>query len=264
MSTEETSHPTMDERLAKARQREEQQRQYREQLERVALAEQEVPGAYAAGNVTKTKLAEVYGVSTNTISRILAQAGMPQRRIRHLTDEERKEVATRIAAGTTKEELAEAYGCSVNAIRKIGLDFGVLRKGERKPLRSDAEYEEIADVDRQLIQRFGSGLYNLGVGLRAFEKRQERKASGGRPIAPPTSGPTSESHPAATSAPAESPRGLPEGWSPQDEPAPAPVQAPEPAQLAPEDFPVQEPQQAPEPDPGTEPVEGDEEPNYRF
>lgn len=204
---------TTAERLAVAEARASAAEKHRAHLRRIAVAEQEIPRVWATGEVKKTDLAATYGVSTMTVGRILAKAGYEQQRIRRLTDEERKEIHTYLVNGTTKEEIAQAYGISVNAVRSVGLKSGALSPGERKPQRSDADYEAIAELDALAIQRFGSGLYNLGVGLRTWLKKKQdvaaadERASGAGGI-PPEEGPTAEAP--TQGVPTEAPVASPE------------------------------------------------------
>lgn len=169
---------TTQQRLEKAEDRERKAAAHRDRLRRVATAEAEVPHAYATGETTKQKLADTYGVSVATIQRILEMNGVQTHRVRHLTDEERKEIASLLGSGTTSLEIQAAYGVSHNTVRKVGLESGVLKPGERKPQRSDEEYARIQELDELARQRFGAGLYNLGVGLRSWEAKKKRETEG--------------------------------------------------------------------------------------
>lgn len=180
-STTPSQPKTLQERLAMAEEREKKAVAHRDKLRRVSVAEAEVPSVWKTGEVTKKGLADTYGVSEPTISRILEAAGFPQTRFRRATDEERNEIVTLLKSGTTKEEIAEAYSMSVNTVRGIGLKAGVLRPGERKPQRSDEDYARITELNELAIQRFGSGLYNLGVGLRNWQRKQEIAARESQP-----------------------------------------------------------------------------------
>lgn len=209
MSEQETpATRTTAERLELAEERERKAAAHRDRLRRVATAEAEVPGVWATGETTKQKLADTYGVSVATITRILEVNGVPQTRIRHLSDEERKEIAQLLGSGTSSLELQAAYGVSHNTVRKIGLDFGILKPGERKPQRSDEEYERIQDLDKLARDRFGAGIYNLGVGLKTWEQKQKAKLEGtpreqqGAPTAPPQ---VSEAPPTGQTTPQASP-----------------------------------------------------------
>lgn len=178
MSEQEPLTMTTAERLQKAEDRERKAAAHRDRLRRVSIAEAEVPNAYATGETSKQKLADIYGVSVATVTRILEVNGVQQTRVRHLSDEERKEIATLLGQGTTSLEIQAAYGVSHNTVRNIGLKFGVLKKGERKPQRSDEEYARIQELDQMAMQRFGAGIYNLGVGLRTWEAKQKVAAEG--------------------------------------------------------------------------------------
>lgn len=175
---QEATHLTTAERLEKAEARERKTREYRERLQRVATAEAEVPGAWATGEATKEGLARTYGVSVNTIQRILDANGVVTTRVHRLTDPERAEIATMLRQGTSSLEIQAAYGISHNTVRNIGLKAGVLRPGERKPQRTDEEYARIQELDELARQRFGAGIYNLGVGLRTWERKQKLAAEG--------------------------------------------------------------------------------------
>lgn len=179
MSEQETpATRTTAERLELAEERERKAAAHRDRLRRVATAEAEVPGVWATGETSKSKLADTYGVSVATINRILEVAGVTMTRVRQLTDEERKEIAELLRTGTSSLEIQAAYGISHNTVRNVGLKSGVLKPGERKPQRSDEEYRQIQELDQLAIQRFGSGIYNLGVGLRTWEKKQKVAAEG--------------------------------------------------------------------------------------
>lgn len=169
---------TTAERLELAEERERKAAAHRDRLRRVATAEAEIPGVWGQPGVTKSKLADTYGISVATVTRILEVAGVPQTRVRQLTDEERKEIAQLLAQHTSSLEIQAAYGVSHNTVRNIGLKAGVLKPGERKPQRTDEEYRQIQELDQLAIQRFGAGIYNLGVGLRTWEKKQEVAAQG--------------------------------------------------------------------------------------
>lgn len=171
MSTIEDRIQAADKRAAKAQ-------AYRGQLQRIAVAEAEVPNAYRTGEVSKSKLAEQYGISTMTVGRILAEAGIAGTTQRRLNEEERREVAGMIKAGENLDQIAAAYGVSRNSIRTVGLKQGVLQPGERKPHRTAEEYALIEAFDQEARARFGgAGLFNLGTGLRNWHAKQRREGA---------------------------------------------------------------------------------------
>lgn len=169
----------IEDRIAKAEQRAAKQNAYAEQLRRIATAEAEIPNVYRTGEVSKAKLAETYGISSMTVTRILTDNGIEGTTVRRLNDEEKKEVAGLIKAGEDLDQVAESYGVSRNAVRQIGLKAGVLQPGQRKPHRSDSEYELIEQFDQEARARFGgAGLFNLGTGLRNWQAKRRSEASG--------------------------------------------------------------------------------------
>lgn len=173
------STTTIDEKIAKATERATKMSAYADQLRRIATAEAEIPAAYRTGEVSKQKLAEQYGISSMTVSRILSDNGIAGATVRRLTDEEKREVVALIRAEEPLDAIAEAFSVSRNSIRTVGLKAGVLKPGQRKPHRSDEEYAQIAAFDEEARARFGgAGLYNLGMGLKTWQARRKAAAAG--------------------------------------------------------------------------------------
>lgn len=246
MSEQETpATRTTAERLEIAEERERKAAAHRDRLRRVSTAEAEVPGVWATGETSKSKLADTYGVSLATINRILEAAGVPMQRTKQVSDEERKEIAELLRQHTSSLEIQAAYGVSHNTVRNIGLKAGVLKPGERKPQRTDEEYERIQELDQLARQRFGAGIYNLGVGLRTWEakkktetegsprERQEQELdsqSAGAIQEPQPSVEVSEAPQAGQSTPQESPPLTDDEWVNPDPPTQVPQFDEEPAQ----------------------------------
>lgn len=203
-----TTPQTIEDKIKLADERIAKQQAWSAQLRRIATAESEIPGAYRTGEVSKAKLAEKYGISTMTVSRILADNGIEGNAVRRLNEDERQEVLGMIKAGENLDQIAEAYGISRQAVRGVGLKAGLLKPGERKPHRSDEEYAQIEAFDAEARQRFGSGIYNLGMGLRGWQakKRSTEKTTVAEQLAEAT-----ESAPEPEAAPVEAPveSGLP-------------------------------------------------------
>lgn len=166
-----------DEKYAKAEETLERAQRHRDRVLRIKTAEAEIPSIWDTGQVSQASLAKQYGISPMTVKRILQNAGRTIRRVRKLTDEERAEVGALLKSGENVDHIAQVYQVSRNTIRRTGLDLGVLKKGVRKPRRSDEEYEIIREWDTETRLRFnGSGLYNLGLGLRQYEARKKQMA----------------------------------------------------------------------------------------
>lgn len=166
-----------EDRIAKAEERAARATAYKESLQRVAIAEREIPGIWDTGEVTVVALSETYGISPVTVKRILNSAGRVIKRVKKLSNEERAEISALIQQGEHIANLAAKYKVSQNTVRRAGLESGVLVKGQRRPRRSDAEYEVIRAWDAETRQRFaGAGLYNLGLGLKAYDHKQKLRA----------------------------------------------------------------------------------------
>lgn len=171
-------------RLAQAEQTLRRAEAHRRKLLVIKTAEQEIPSIWDTGQVTMTRLAKDYGISPMTVRRILVDNGRAVHRFRKLTHEEKAEVVALLKRGESPENLAEVYKCSKATIRRVGLEAGALRKGQRKPRRSDAEYELILAFDEEARARFnGAGLYNLGLGLRAWQLKKRTEAAAERKAA---------------------------------------------------------------------------------
>lgn len=166
---------TIQEKVALAEERALKAERYRDKLKLVAVAEAEIPGAWKAGNDNKANLAEMYGISTMTVTRILSDNGIEPTRLHRLSDEEKSEILALIQQGQVPNEIATAYGTSVSSVRKLGVEAGLLEKGKRAPHRTDEEYRLIKDFDTEAERRFGARLYNLGMGLRSWEKKNAPK-----------------------------------------------------------------------------------------
>lgn len=173
-------------RLAQAEETLRRAEAHRRKLLQIKTAEQEIPSLWDTNQVTMARLAKDYGISPMTVRRILVDNGRAVHRFRKLTHEEKAEVVGLLKRGESPEHLAEVYQCSKATIRRVGLEAGALRKGQRKPRRSDAEYALILAFDEEARARFnGAGLYNLGLGLRAWQLKKrgeaeaERKAEAG-------------------------------------------------------------------------------------
>jgi len=159
--------------LAVANERARKAVEYRNKLLIIRVAEAEIPELHDTGEVTITALAKQYGISYPTVKRILRDAGRQDTRFRKLTEDERAEVAALIRQGRDHDHLAATYQVSRNTIRRIGLASGALQPGRRKARRSDEEYRLIAEFDQEARARFnGAGLYNLGMGLRQWQRRR--------------------------------------------------------------------------------------------
>lgn len=163
---------TTAEKLELADQRVRKMENYREKLRLVSIAEREIPGAWRGGNDNKQKLADLYGISTMTVTRILSDNGIEPVRTHRLSDEEKTEVIALIKQHQGIPEIAAAYGTSVSTVRKLGVEAGLLEKGQRAAHRTDEEYRLISEFDEEAQKRFGAGLYNLGMGLRSWKKKQ--------------------------------------------------------------------------------------------
>jgi len=245
-----------EEKIAKAEKKEADARKYRESLQRVAIAEREIPTIWDTGEVSVIKLSETYGISPVTVKRILNSAGRVIKRVKKLSAEERAEVSALIQQGEHINNLAAKYKVSQNTIRRAGLDSGVLVKGQRRPKRTDAEYEVIRAWDAETRSRFaGAGLYNLGLGLKAYDHKKKlqdkalaRATSEPQPVDEAPILPPEEAYPAVYEGPDEPPTpGVDEAAHP------APEADHSPADVLPDS--------APEPDPTPAP---EETPNYNF
>lgn len=173
-----------DRLIAAAEQREAKAKARSESLRRIATAEAEIPSLMRTGEVSQNALVQKYGIAAVTVKRILRDAGIPVTRVRKLKDEDRAQVVAMLRANESILMLAKEYGVSQNTIRRIGMETGVLEKGKRKPRRSDAEYELIGEFDNELRQRFGQGLYNLGIGYKAYLQRKKAKAENAAKLEP--------------------------------------------------------------------------------
>ena len=167
----------LDHLIARANERERKARERSDQLRRIATAEAEIPGVWDTGEVTQNDLVETYGIAPATVKRILRDAGRKITRVRKLSEDDRRQVVALLKANEPIIVLADQFNVSQNTIRRVGLETGVLEKGKRKPRRSDAEYALIEAFDEECRQRFGQGLYNLGIGLKAYHSRQKSKAA---------------------------------------------------------------------------------------
>lgn len=246
-----------DEKVAKAEARAERAARYRDQLKIVQVAEQEIPSLWDTGQVSQQQVARQYGISPATVKRILRDAGRQVTRQRKLSEEQRREVVALLRANENVAQVAHSYQVSINTIRRVGIETGVLEKGRRKPRRSDAEYEQIRAFDDELRQRFGQGLYNLGIGLKSYDQRQREKIkalANTRPVLPlgePMILDPDEAYPAVVDAGYVAPTTPDEAADPREEPAEtspdageqdAEEVAPQPTRselnpLGPEDFP---------------------------
>lgn len=227
-----------DDKIQAAEEKAARQVAYANKLRIVRTAEAEIPSIWDTGQVTITGLAKTYGISQVTVKRILKTHGRVIKRMRKLSDEERSQVAALLQQGHLPEALASKYGVSKNTIRRIGIEEGVFVKGQRRPRRSDAEYDVIREFDAEARSRFdGAGLYNLGLGLKSYDAKKKSEAA----------------------ALINASQGQPEA-----RPEPPHTEAdPEPGYDPPEVY--QGPEANPEPEPVTEttaPQEG--EPNYNF
>lgn len=167
----------------------------------IQRAEAEIPDVWDTGQVTQTALAKTYGISAVTVKRILRDSGRTVTRVKKLSHEERAEAGALIRQNVPIDAIAAQFQVSKNTIRRTGLDLGILTKGERRPRRSDAEYQVIKDFDDDVRVRFGTGMYNLGLGLRTWEAKQRAEARAGNPIgaskdaaAPPRVEPLGQEH----------------------------------------------------------------------
>jgi len=165
-----------EEAIAKAEENERKARLRGETLRRIATAEAEIPSLWDTGEVTQNQLVQQYGIAAVTVKRILRDSGRKVTRVKKLKDDDRAQVVALLRANENVMVLAQQFGVSQNTIRRVGLEAGVLEKGKRKPRRSDAEYELIQAFDTECRQRFGQGLYNLGIGLKTYHQRQNAKA----------------------------------------------------------------------------------------
>jgi transposase len=168
---------TFDDQIAKAEADVERRLKFIAQRKRVRQAEIEIPTAWDTGQVSQQALANHYGISAATVKRILRDSGRKVTRLKKLNTEQRSEVVALLRQNENVAQLAVAYQVSQNTIRRVGMDAGVLEKGKRKPRRSNAEYEQIEAFDQELRKRFGQGLYNLGIGLKAYHARQKDQAA---------------------------------------------------------------------------------------
>lgn len=166
-----------DDQIAKAEADVARRQAFIAQRKRVRQAEIEIPTAWDTGQVSQQSLANHYGISPATVKRILRDSGRKVTRLKKLNPEQRAEVVALLRQNENVAQLAVAYQVSQNTIRRVGMDAGVLEKGKRKPRRSDAEYQQIEAFDAELRQRFGQGLYNLGIGLKAYHQRQKDQAA---------------------------------------------------------------------------------------
>lgn len=211
---------SVDEKIRKSEAKQQKAREYQLRLRRVATAEAEVPSAWNSGEHSKKKLAAAYNVSTMTISRILADNGIATPIANRLTTESRKEIVALLVQGEEGESVANAYGVSYSTVRKLGIEAGVIKKGVRKPHRTDAEYAVIQALDNDIRARFGAGLYLLGTGLRAWEERKRRDAAedasgaGGIPQEEVSAELLTQGNPIGT------PAASPEGWPEVSDPTP--------------------------------------------
>lgn len=166
----------IQELLARSEERERKARERSESLRRIATAEAEIPSLWRTGEVSQNQLVQKYGIAPVTVKRILRDAGLKVTRVRKLSDDDRAQVVALLRVNESIIVLADQFGVSQNTIRRVGLETGVLEKGKRKPRRSDAEYELIQAFDDECRQRFGQGLYNVGIGLKTYKQRQKAKA----------------------------------------------------------------------------------------
>jgi hypothetical protein len=170
------SMATTQEKIAQADERLAKMQKHQAMLRRVAIAESEIPGAYATGQVSMEKLGEQYGISSMTVKRILKDNGVTPKGARRLTDEDVQEIGALILAGHSRGDLAQHYGVSEASVRAAGLKTGAYKKGQRKPHRTDDEYELIKEWDAETRKRFaGAGLLSLGNGLKDWERRRAAK-----------------------------------------------------------------------------------------
>lgn len=171
----------LEEKMAAAEERRRKAERYHDQLVRVSTAEAEIPGIWDVGQgqgLTMKKLAEQYNISLPTVRRILRDAGRPVSKWRKLTDDERAEVVALLRQGSELLSISQHYGVSINSVRRIGKEAGIIRRGRRRPKRSDEEYALIEAFDQEARARFnGAGLYNLGLGLRSWKRRKELDAA---------------------------------------------------------------------------------------
>jgi transposase len=162
-----------EEQLASASEKARKAVEYRNKLLIIRVAEAEIPELHDTGEITITALAKQYGISYPTVKRILRDAGRQDTRFRKLNDDERAEVAALIRQGRDHDHIAATYQISRNTVRRIGLQSGALKPGRRKARRSDEDYRLIAEFDQEARARFnGAGLYNLGMGLRQWQRRR--------------------------------------------------------------------------------------------
>lgn len=150
----------------------------------IAERSQQLASEYDGGNGKSVKqLAEDHGVSQETVRSGLKAAGVytPQNRAK-LDELLKASIVQMLREDITPAEAAKSTGVSQATVRKLGLAAGVLKKGPARKVRTEEEFDEIAQLDEDVRGIHGAGLLALGVALANHRKQAKVPTSGGVPV----------------------------------------------------------------------------------